>query len=205
MSWLSQAFNPGGGYKNAQQESDKYFNQAQGQLDPYNQNGQTAGNTLQDLINQFKNPTELYNKWAQGYETSPYAQNMLQQNQGAGMDAASQMGLLGSSSALSNIQQGAGNIVEKDRNDYLQKLMDMMNNAGGLAGGMYGVGANAAGQQSTNSMNQGQSSATNALGQYNAGPEMLGTIGKGVGNLATQWLTGGMGTGGFGRGMFSPT
>jgi hypothetical protein len=126
------------------------------------------------------------------------------------MDAASQMGLLGSSSALSNIQQGAGNIVEKDRNDYLQKMMDMYNQAGGLAGGMYQVGAGAAGQQSTNAMNQGENSAANAFGQYNAGPNMLGQIGKGVGQLATDWLTGGFGTGaaglaGLGRGMFAPT
>ena len=203
MSWLTQAFHPGGGYKHAQEESEKYYNNAQGQLQPYNTNGQTAGNTLQDLINKFSNPQELYNQWSQSYENSPYAQQLLQQNQGAGMDAASGMGLLGSSSALNNIQQGAGNIVQEDRNNYFQKLMDMMNHAGGYAGGMYGVGANAAGQMGQNSMHQGENSAANAVNQYNAGPNMLGQIGKGVGEIATNWLTGGMGTGGFGRGMFS--
>lgn len=208
MSWLSNLMNPGGGYKNAQQESEKYFNQAQGALQPYNQFGQGAGNTLQDLIKQYMNPQELYNKWAQGYETSPYAQNMLQQNQGAGMDAASQMGLLGSSSALSNIQQGAGNIMEKDRNDYLQKLMEMMNQGGNFAGNMYGVGAGAAGQMGQNAMNQGNNMAGLKYGEYNAGPDFLKDILGGGAKFGADWLTGGYGGApgaSYGRGMFKPT
>ena len=52
----------------------------------------------------------------------------------------------------------------------------------GLAQGIYGQGANAAGQQSQNAMNMGQNSAEMAYGKQNAGGNMLsGLIGAGIG------------------------
>ena len=39
MSWLSSFLHPEKGYKAAQEQLDKYYQQAQGNLQPYNQNG----------------------------------------------------------------------------------------------------------------------------------------------------------------------
>jgi hypothetical protein len=205
MSWLSSFLHPERGYQNAQEESEKYYNQGQGYLAPYNQGGQTAGNTLQEMLKNLSNPQEFMNKLMQGYQTSDYAKNLMGQAQEHGLDAASSMGLMGSSPALSVIQQGTSNIGNADRQQYLKNLMDMYGQGVGLGENIYGVGAGAAGQQSQNAMNQGQTSAGLTFGKTNAPGEMFGKGVKAIGKLAANYLTGGFGQGGYGRGMFTPS
>lgn len=205
MSWLSQLFNPGGAYKDAANTSSDYYNQAQQGLQPYNQNGQQAGTDLQSLYQKLMNPQGLMDEWNKGYETSAGAKQLMGQATTSGMDAASQMGLMGSSSALNNVQTGATNIMNQDRENYLKNLMGMTTEGANIGQNMYGTGANAAGQMGTNAMNQGDTQATLKMKGAQAGPEMLGGMGKGALSLLMQYLTGGMGQGGGGRGMWQPT
>ena len=173
MSWLSNLFNPGGGYNKAEQQLGDYYNQGQQKLDPYNQNGMESGNQLMEFLKKLSNPGELQNEWSQGYETSPYAQQAMGQAKESGLDAASSMGLMGSSSALNNIQNQSSNIMQKDRQQYMDDLMQKYMSGIGLGENMYGAGANAANQQSQNANKFGENMAGLEFGKYNAGPNMI--------------------------------
>ena len=204
MGWFDSFLNPGKGYAKGQEQLDKYYQQAQGQLNPYNQNGVQAGQGLNTAMNNLLDPAALQNKWSSGYQESPYAQQLQNQAQSQGMDAASAMGLMGSSPALNAIQQGSAGIMNADRQQYMNDLMQKYLAGTGIGQSMYGVGANAANQQSQNAMNQGQNSAGMAFGQQNAQGDLLskgigaaagafgGPIAGAAGNyLANKWFTGG--------------
>ena len=66
-------FNPGKGYEKGQEQLDKYYNQAQGFQQPYNQNGQNQAFNLNDYIQNLMNPEALQDKWASGYKESDSA------------------------------------------------------------------------------------------------------------------------------------
>jgi hypothetical protein len=212
MSWFSELFNPGHGYKQAEDISKQGYDEAQQNLQPYNENGKNAGKSLYEQLMNYMNPEELQNKWAEGYKTSPYAQQQLAQNMDYGQSAAQQMGLGGSSAALANIQNTGSNIMNKDRQQYMDDLQHKYEQGTGIGENMYGTGASTANQTGQNSINQATTQAGLKFGQTNAGPELLGKMGKGALSLLMQYLTGGMGgmsdtgeqTGSFGRGMFTP-
>lgn len=204
MSWLSNLLNPGGGYKQAEQQSKQYYDQAQSGLSPYNQTGQEAGGDIMSMLQKLMNPEQLQNEWSKGYETSPYAQQMMEQAKTSGLDAASSMGLMGSSGALQNIQSGASNIMQGDRQNYLNDLMQKYQAGLNTGQSMYGTGAGAASQMGQNAMNQGNNMANLAFGKYNAGPSMMGKGAGGLLSMLQEYLTGGMGQGDFGRGSWAP-
>ncbi len=182
MSWFSEFLHPGRGYKDAQKDLDKYYNQGQGYLDPYNQNGQDQYKNLQEMIDKLKNPAALRDEWEKSYKESDAAKNAESAATQHGLDAASSLGLNGSSSALSAIQAGTSGIAAEDKQNYLNDLMEKYMGATGLASGVYGTGAGAAGQQSTNSMNQGANTAQLTFGRKNAGGSRFGNMfGQGVG------------------------
>jgi len=193
MSWFSEFFHPGNAYKNAANTSQQYYNQAQQGLQPYNQNGQQAGGDLMSMLQQLMNPEELQNKWASGYEESPYAKQLQNQAQSSGLDAASQMGLMGSNAALSNIEGQGANIMQGDRQNYMNDLMTKLQAGMGLGENIYGQGASAAGQMGQNAMTQGSNMANLKFNQENAGPAMLGKMGSGALQMLMQYLTAGMG------------
>lgn len=112
------------------------------------QKAEDAYGQSQGVINRLLDPAALQNEWAQGYETSPYAKQLMGQAQTSGLDAASAMGLGGSSAALGNIQNSATNLMNADRQQYLndlmgkyqlgsQQAMEMGNNMAGLEFGKY--------------------------------------------------------------------
>src|SRR5690606_1830713 len=103
------ALDPARGYKSAMGTMQDYYNQAQGQMQPYVDQGQAAYQPMQNAMTSLRNPQQLYNDWAQGYETAPYAQSLASQAQQSGLNAASSMGLLGSSPALQALQAGTSN------------------------------------------------------------------------------------------------
>lgn len=184
--------NPQRGYEQAAEESKKYYRDAQGNLKPYNQNGLSQFQRLMAQANALNNPAELENQWASGYTESPYAQQMTNKATEAGMNAASSMGLMGSSAALNNIQQSAGDIMQSDRQNYMNDLMQKFMASVGIGQNLYGVGANAAGAMSNNAMNQGQNMAQAAYGQANAPGELFGKLlGTGV-NAGINYMTGGI-------------
>lgn len=193
MSWLSSFLNPGKGYEKGQEQLDKYYNQAQGALNPYNQQGQSQYGNLNDYIKALMDPQALQDKWAKGYTESESAKNAEGMAKEHGLDAASSMGLMGSSPALGAIQAGTTQIGLDDRQNYLNNLMQKYLAGAGLSQGIYGMGENAASGMANNSMNMGQNSAQMAYNKQNAGGNMLsGLLGLG-GSIAGSALGGPIG------------
>lgn len=173
MSWLSGVMHPGRAYDAAEQAQKGYYDQAQGFRQPFIDKGTGAGNSLQDMLSKLMNPGALQDEWAKGYEKSGYAQQLQDQSQTSGLDAASAMGLGGSSAGLANIQKGAGDIVQKDRQNYMNDMMQKYMGAMGLGESMYGTGANMASQSAQGAQQQGEWVGNNAFNKNQAGSNML--------------------------------
>ena len=193
MSWLTDFFHPGQAYGKAAEANKQGYEQGQAMRQPFIQQGQEAGNGLMDMYNNMMDPGALQNEWAQGYETSPYAQQMMGQAQSSGMDAASQMGLMGSSAALNNIQNQSSNIMQGDRQNYMNDMMQKYMSAMGLGENMYGQGANMAGQGANAAGQFGQQQAGYLGNQAAAGGNMLGNMLGGGAALAGGIFGGPMG------------
>jgi len=81
----------------------------------------------------------------------------------------------------------------------------MYTNGIGLGENIYGVGAGAANTQSGNANRQGENTAQLTFGKTNAQGDMFGKMLGAGGKLLSDYLTGGMGSGSYGRGAWSPT
>lgn len=176
MSALSNFLHPGRAYRKAQQEMNNYYQQGQNALSPYMQQGQQAFEPMMNAMQSLLNPADLYNQWASGYETSPYAQDLMGRATSEGLDAASSMGLLGSTPALQALQAGRTQIFNQDRNNYLDNLMQKYMTGAQMAQNLYGSGQNAANQFGQNAMNMGQNSASLTYGANSAGGNMMGGL-----------------------------
>jgi hypothetical protein len=188
MGWFDDFLHPERAYQKAQDTSSQYFDQAQAGLNPYNQMGQQAGGSLQEMMQKFMNPGQLENEWSQGYEMSPYAQQQMGLSKQSGLDAASSMGLMGSSAAVNNIQNQAGNIMQQDREKYMKDLMEKYMAGMGIGQNMYSQGGSAAGQMSQNAMNQGSNMAGMEYNKNAAGGNMFGDLfGKGMGMAGSMF------------------
>jgi hypothetical protein len=191
MSWLSSFLHPERGYEKGQEQLDKYYGQAQGFLNPYNQHGEEQYGNLMQMIQKLMNPQGLQDEWIKNYKESEAAKNLESRATQQGLDSASSMGLLGSTPALQAIQAGTAEIGAADRQNYLNDLMEKYKTAAGLSQGIYGTGANAAGAQAGNAMNMGTNSANMAYGRENSGGNMLeGLLGMG-GSILGGALSGG--------------
>lgn len=177
-------FDPGSSYKKAEEGLKPYYEESKTYLNPYNQRGNEAATSLEEWMRRLSNPAELENEWANSYQKSPYAQHMLEENQANGLDAASQMGLVGSSGALSNIQAGAHNVVNQDRNQYLADLMQKYMAATGIGQNLYNTGASAAGALAGNANNMGENIAQLRFNKQAARNNMIsGMTGFGGGSM----------------------
>lgn len=201
MSWLSQLLHPSGGYDKAQEAMNQYYNQSQGYLNPFIQGGQQAFNPTFSAMNQLLDPAALQNKWIQSYQESPAAKQAQGLAKEQGLDAASAMGLMGSSTALNALQHGASDISLADRQNYLNDLMQKYQLGTGIGQNLYNTGAGAAGQAAGNAMNMGQQSAQNAFNRYNAPGQLIGQGAGMIGKTLMDYLTGAFGHGGMGRGI----
>jgi hypothetical protein len=188
---LKSFFHPEDAYKKAQEAADQGYNEAQDYQRPIMQHGEDQYGDLNTARQRLMNPGALENEWAGGYEQSPYAKQLLQQNQTSGLDAASSMGLNGSSAAIGNIQQGAGQIVNADRRQYMEDLMKKYMTGIGLGEDIYGAGANAAGNMGNRAFEHGQSNAGLAYGKEAAPGELFGNLlHKGM-DAGANYATGG--------------
>lgn len=211
---LDSFLHPDKAYQKGMDEYRRQYEQArqqsQGYIDPYHQQGQEQfyGNLRPGIAN-LLNPESLMNRFTSGYETSPYAQQMLGLNKEHGLDAASSMGLMGSSAALGNIQQGAGNIVNQDRENYIKSMMDNYLKGLGLSENVYNQGANMSGNYASNLLNQGhqygQGMANMAFGEQRAPGNLFGQFLRAGANMygGGQMGAGQMGGGGGGGGFLS--
>ena len=173
---ISSFFNPQRGYENAGKQSEKYYVDAQGRLQPIVNQGQAQYDPLNKQATALANPVDLQNQWASAYQESPQAKQLQEQARTSGLDAASSMGLLGSSPALQNIQTTSSNILQGDRQSFLNDLMQKYMQSIGIRQNIYGAGAGAASEQSQNAMNQGVNAGQAAYGATNAGGELVGHL-----------------------------
>lgn len=205
MGILDDFIHPERPYEDADEQLKKYWEQSQRFQQPYANAGQNQIGRLTGAEDSLLNPVDLQNKWASSYETSPYARQQLELNKSSGLDAASSMGLLGSNSAVHDIQSGAGDIVQKDRQQYLQDLMQKYMTGIGIGQNMFNTGASTAGNLGQQSLDVGGQFAKSAFNQRNSRNEMLNSILSNTAGAGLSYLTGGFGTGGFGQGVFKPT
>lgn len=196
MSWFSELLHPGRAYGQAQTVEEEHFNKGQGFRQPYINRGETAGANLETMFQKLMNPGELTNEWSKGYETSPYAKQLQQEAQTGGLDAASAMGLGGSSAALSNIQKGSADIMQKDRQQYMNDMMQKYMAAMGLGQNLYGTGANMSSDAAQGEQTLGQDTAGLTYGKNSAGRNILMKLlggGAGLlGGLGSSFGFGGM-------------
>lgn len=188
---ISSFFSPEKGYEAAEEAARQGWQESQAFQKPFMEKGLEQYPGLMEALKKLMNPQGLQNEWASGYETSPFAKQMLEMNQGQGLDAASSMGLMGSSGALANIQKGAGDITSRDREKYMTDLMQKYMSGIGLSSGLYNTGAATAGNLGNQAMTHGQDMGLLEYGRTNAPGEMWGKIL----NMASGAM-GGMGGGG---------
>ncbi len=163
----------GEGYKDAAKEFEKYWQQAQGYQRPFQQAGVGQMPILQDAERRLLDPSTLLADWMQKYTMSPYAKRSQENAMASGMDAASQMGLMGSSAALQNIQQGSSDIMNKDREGFLKDLMEKYMKGVGIGQDIYGKGAATAANLGSNALGVGGNMGEMKFGQSNASAEMM--------------------------------
>jgi hypothetical protein len=189
---INSFLNPDQPYQAAEDQIQKGWQQAQGYEQPFMQQGLDQYGNLMTAENALLNPAALENQWASQYQTSPYAQQLLAQNKSSGLDAASSMGLMGSSGALNNIQTGAGNIVNQDRQQFLNDLMQKYMTGISVGQNIYGTGANAASNLAGGAMQTGENMAGLAYGKAAAPGDFFGKLLGTGGDLALNYFSGGM-------------
>lgn len=203
MSWLTSWLHPERGYDAAQGQLNKYFDQSQGRVQPYNTFGQTNIPNMQSYIDTLMHPEKLTDEWNKNYKESEAAKQAERFATEHGVNAASSLGLGGSNTALNAIQAGTSQIGEQDRQKYLDDLWEKYKTGAGLTQGAINTGLGAGTTQSQNDVNMGTSSANTQFGKTNAPGTMFGNVAGGIGKLLIDYLTGGFGSGGFGRGAWS--
>jgi len=173
MGIIDSIINPGRPYKDASKELQNYWQQALGIGSPFMDAAKGQLPILTGAENQLLNPVELLKKWTESYKTSPYALQEMDTAKNAGLDAASSMGLMGSSTALSNVQNSASQIMNKDRESFLNNLMQKFMAGLGIGQNIYGQGAKMAGKLAEGSLDVGGEMAKAKYGQDTAGANNL--------------------------------
>lgn len=198
---VNSFLNPQEGYEKGQEQLNKYYRDAQGNLQPYNQYGQSVYGDYSGAMRKLLDPAALQDEWMKRYTESPtakYTEGLAQEH---GLDAASALGLMGSNTALNAIQGGTSQIGLADRDNYLNSLMQKYLAGTGIAGDIFGTGANAANAMSQNAMNMGNNSAQMAFGAQNAPGDLFGKLlGTGIG-FATGGIDRGAGGAAGGGGL----
>lgn len=188
---LRSFLDPSRGYRKAQEQMDKYYNQAQSAYHPYIQHGEDAYGNLSGAMQNLLNPAELYDQFSGSYEPSEAARLTSEAARNSGMTAMSSLGLLGSTPALRAIQAGEHDIMAHDKQNYINNLMNQYFKGAEIAQGIYGTGANAGQNMGQNAMQMGQNSAQLAYGKENAPGQMLNDLLK----TAAYAFSGGYGGG----------
>ena len=185
MSMISSFFHPENGYKQGQKELEKYYNQGQATQKPFVSNANNVYPALNTSMNDLLHPEQLQNQWSQNYIESPAAKQAQAIAEANGASAAGSMGMGGSNSAIQAIQSNGTNIVNQDRQKYLDDLWNKYQTGLGIGTNTYNTGANTATNMATNAMNMGQNSAQTKFGETNAPGDMFSKLLQGVITAAT--------------------
>jgi hypothetical protein len=193
---------PEKGYQKGQDQLNKYYDQSQGYIQPYNTNGQEAYGHLNTAMQNLLNPSKLYDQFLNDYQQSAASKYAQERAMNQGNWAAQSMGLGGSTPAIQAIQQGTNEIGAQDQQNYMKQMIDQYIQGAGLAQGIYGQGAQAGNMMSQNANNMGTNSAEMAFGQQNAPGQMFGNLlgtaanlggaymgMKGMNNMTNAWKT----------------
>lgn len=173
---LSSFFHPERGYDEAQKMMEKYFNMAKGYQEPFINQGREQYGNLVNAENQLLHPETLLNDWISKYSTSPYAKQLMQTARDEGLQGASSQGLLGSSAALSNIETSGANIMNRDRQQFLQDLMQKFLSGIGVGQNLYGIGAQTAGNFGRQATDVGAGMGDLAMNRANAPGNLLSRL-----------------------------
>lgn len=176
MGIFDSIFDPGRAYRKAADEYKKGWEQAQGYEKPYWQSGTDQINKLTGAEDKLLDPSKLQSEWAAGYETSPYAKQLQDQAMSQGLDSAGSMGLLGSSSALQSLQQGSTNIMQKDRQNYMDDLMKKYLSGIGIGQNMFNTGATMGGKLGDQSMSFGEQMGKAKFGDMTSKNKMISDL-----------------------------
>lgn len=170
---IGSILNPGKGYADAGKEMERAWQDAQKYQVPYQRAGLDQLGRLTGAEDALLDPSKLLADWMGKYETSPYAQKSLENAREAGMSGASSMGLLGSSSALQNIQNSASDIMNADRTQFLNDLMQKYMTGIGIGQNIYGIGAQTGANLGQQRIGVGESLGQAAYGSQNAMGDFL--------------------------------
>jgi hypothetical protein len=173
---ISSFLHPEKGYENAQKAASRGFEEAKQYQLPFQQWGMQVHPNLAQSYLDLSNPTKLQGEWANAYEMSPQAQRAMDFSKNQGLEQASSMGLMGSSGALNNLQQGAGDIMLQDRRNFLNDLMQKYMAGIGLGTNIYNVGAQSGRAIGDQAARHGENMAQLAYGKTNAPGEMFGGL-----------------------------
>lgn len=189
---LDSFLHPERGYEEAERQARRGYEEAQKYQMPYQQHGLEVYGPLNEAYGNLLHPEKLAEQWSKSYEASPESKRMQDMFRQQAMEEASRMGLMGSSGAMANLQQGVGDISLADRRNYLNDLMNKYMTGIGLGQNIYGVGAQAAGGMGGRAFDQGGRLAELGYGRINAPGESFGNLlGMGAGVLS-KYLSGGI-------------
>jgi len=159
---------PEKGYEKAMKMMERFWQEALGFQKPYMEAGNRQLPILTGAQSELMDPTKMLGKWMESYETSPYAMRSMDNAKASGMDAASSMGLNGSNAAISNIQNSSSDIMNKDRQGFLDDLMNKYMKGVGIGQNIYNTGASTASNLGSQAMQMGENMAGGAFGKQNA-------------------------------------
>jgi hypothetical protein len=193
MGWLDSFLHPEKGYQKGQEELQKYFQQAQQFQQPYQNNANQVAPGLLEAFQRLLSPGGLQDEWAKGYKESDLAKQLESEATDRGLSTAASQGLGGSSSALQAVQGGTQKIVNQERSQYLNDLMQKYLAGLGIGQNIYGVGANSANNSSNNALRMGENSANLEFGKQNAGGNLFSNLLGLVGGIGGSALAGPIG------------
>lgn len=170
---IDSFLHPEKGYEAAAKQMQDAWRQAQAAQEPFRQAGQGQLPILQGAESNLMDPSALLAKWMSSYQESPFAKRSFDTAKSAGLDAASSMGLEGSSAALGNIEQSAGDIMGADRSKYLDDLMNKYMKGIGIGQDIYNTGAATAGNLGGQGLRVGDYMGGSAFGAQNAPGELF--------------------------------
>lgn len=184
MSWLSKFLHPEKGYQEGQQVLQNYHQQAQSNLQPYQDIGMEQYSNLKDLIQNLMNPSQLNDQWRSNYRESGALKDAEERAKMHGLEVANSMGLGGSNTALNAIQSGVTQLGNEAEQNYLDDMMKKYLSGAQLAQDIFGRGENAATNISNNALNTGANMAQLKVGEKNAPSNLFGNLlGTGIGLL----------------------
>lgn len=183
--------NPEEGYEEAAKKMQEAWQQSQGFQQPFLDAGKNQIGTLTGAENSLLDPSSLLGKWMESYKMSPYAQRSMENAKESGLGAASSMGLMGSSAALNNIQQSSSDIMNADRSQYLNDLMQKYMTGIGIGQNMFNTGAATAGNMGNQGLNVGENLGAAAYGEKNAPGNLLKDILAMGAKAAAAYFSGG--------------